>query len=122
MLNSAGKKALIRVDFNVPLDSEFQITDDTRIQAAVPTIKKVLADGGAAILMSHLGRPQKKKLEDGSIDVQKFTLRHIVAHLSAVLGIDVKFSPDTVGPKAKTLAESLQPGEVMLLENTRFAA
>jgi phosphoglycerate kinase len=122
MLNSAGKKALIRVDFNVPLDSEFQITDDTRIQAAVPTIKKVLADGGAAILMSHLGRPQKKKLEDGSIDVQKFTLRHIVAHLSAVLGVDVKFSPDTVGPKAKALAESLQPGEVMLLENTRFAA
>lgn len=122
MLNAAGKKALIRVDFNVPLDSEFQITDDTRIQAAVPTIKKVLADGGAAILMSHLGRPQKKKLEDGSIDVQKFTLRHIVAHLSAVLGVDVKFSPDTVGPKAKASAENLQPGEVMLLENTRFAA
>ncbi len=122
MLNSAGKKALIRVDFNVPLDSEYNITDDTRILAAVPTIKKVLADGGAAILMSHLGRPLKEKLADGSIDVQKFTLRHIVPHLSEVLGVEVRFCPETVGPKARALAESLQPGEVMMLENTRFAA
>ena len=121
MLNSAGKRALIRVDFNVPLDSEYNITDDTRILAAVPTIKKVLADGGSAILMSHLGRPLKEKLADGSLDVQKFTLRHIVPHLSEVLGVDVRFCPETVGPKARALAESLQPGDVMLLENTRFA-
>ncbi|WP_367390045.1 phosphoglycerate kinase [Lewinella sp. LCG006] len=122
MLNAAGKRALIRVDFNVPLDSEYNITDDTRILAAVPTIKKVLADGGSAILMSHLGRPLKEKLPDGSLDVQKFTLRHIVPHLSEVLGVDVRFCPETVGPKARALAESLQPGDVILLENTRFAA
>lgn len=122
MLNTAGKKVLLRVDFNVPLDDAYNITDDTRIQAAVPTIEQVIKDGGIAILMSHLGRPQKKKREDGSIDVEKFTLRHIVPHLSEVLGVTVRFCPETVGPKAKTLIESLEPGDVILLENTRFHA
>ncbi|MEM1216290.1 MAG: phosphoglycerate kinase [Bacteroidota bacterium] len=120
MLHTAGKKALIRVDFNVPLDANHQITDDNRIRAAAPTIKQVLAEGGAAILMSHLGRPQKKKKEDGSIDVDKFTLRHIVAQLSSVLGVDVQFCSETVGEKAQKMAAALQAGEVLLLENTRF--
>jgi len=121
MINTQGKKALIRVDFNVPLDQNFNITDDTRIRAAAPTIKQVLADGGAAILMSHLGRPQKKKKEDGSIDVEKFTLRHIVDHVSEVLGVPVKFASDTVGPEAQAMAAALQAGEVLLVENTRFS-
>lgn len=122
MIDFAGKKVLIRVDFNVPLDEQYNITDDTRIRAAAPTIKRILAEGGAAILMSHLGRPQKKKKEDGSINVEKFTLRHIVAHLSTVLGVPVKFSEYTIGPEAETMAASLQAGEVLLLENTRFHA
>jgi phosphoglycerate kinase len=114
------KKALIRVDFNVPLNGEFEITDDTRIRAALPTIKKVLADGGAVILMSHLGRPTKKLLADGTIDRDKFTLRHLLEHLSASLGIEVKFAADCVGEVAETAASALQPGEVLLLENLRF--
>jgi phosphoglycerate kinase len=122
MLNTTGKKVLLRVDFNVPLDDAYNITDDTRIQAAVPTIKQVIKDGGIGILMSHLGRPQKKKLDDGSIDVEKFTLRHIIPHLSEVLGVTVRFCPETVGPKARTLIDSLKPGDVVLLENTRFHA
>ena len=80
-----NKKVLLRVDFNVPLDDKFKVTDDTRIQGALPTIKHILKEGGAAIIMSHLGRPQKKKKKDGSIDVEKFTLRHIVPHLSKQL-------------------------------------
>ncbi len=120
-LDVAGKKVLIRVDFNVPLNSDFEVTDDTRIQGALPTIKKVLEDGAAVILMSHLGRPQKKKKEDGSIDVEKFSLKHIVPYLSKVLDRDVKFASDTVGPEAKSLSAALKPGEVLLLENTRFS-
>ena len=120
-LDVAGKKVLIRVDFNVPLNSDFEVTDDTRIQGALPTIKKVLEDGAAVILMSHLGRPQKKKKEDGSIDTEKFSLRHIVPYLSKVLDREVKFASDTVGPEAKSLSTALQPGEVLLLENTRFS-
>ncbi|PSR11339.1 MAG: phosphoglycerate kinase [Bacteroidetes bacterium] len=116
MINAAGKKVLIRVDFNVPLDAQFHITDDNRIQAAVPTIKKVLADGGAAILMSHLGRPRKK---DGTLDLD-CTLRHIVPHLSEVLGVPVQFCPEPVGPQATKMAADLKMGEVLLLENTRF--
>ena len=111
--NFAGKKALVRVDFNVPLDGEFAITDDTRITAALPTVKKILADGGSAILMSHLGRPK------GGPE-PKYSLSRLVAHLSSLLGLPVKFADDCVGPSAVDLAASLQPGEVLLLENLRF--
>ncbi len=121
MLNFHNKKALVRVDFNVPLDSEFNITDDTRMRAAIPTIKKILEDGGAVVLMSHLGRPQKKRKEDGSIDVDKFTLKHLTRHLSDLLGgVSVKFCPETVGEKAEQMVKNLGFGEVLLLENTRF--
>ncbi len=108
-----GKKTLIRVDFNVPLDDEFKITDDSRMRAAVPTIKKVLEKGGSAILMSHLGRP-KGKVQD------KFSMKHIVAHLEELLGKSVKFAPDCIGAETKKTAASLKPGEVLLLENLRF--
>ncbi len=111
--NFAGKKAIIRVDFNVPLNDKFEITDDTRIRAAVPTIKKVLADGGAVILMSHLGRPKGEAKDE-------FSLKHIVAHLSATLGVDVKFAPDCIGDEVKAMAAELKAGEVLLLENLRF--
>lgn len=115
-LNFSGKKALVRVDFNVPLDKDYTITDDTRMTAAVPTIKKILDDGGAAILMSHLGRP-KGGAED------KFSLRHLVNHLSELLGgTPVHFASDCVGPEAEEKASSLPMGEVLLLENTRFHA
>jgi phosphoglycerate kinase len=120
-LDLKGKKALVRVDFNVPLDKEsFAITDDTRIRAALPTIRHLLAEGAAVILMSHLGRPLKKKKEDGSIDRESFTLAHLVDHLSQELGRTVQFCPETVGEKARSMAAALQPGEVLLLENTRF--
>lgn len=111
--NFKGKRALIRVDFNVPLDKEYNITDDTRIRAAIPTINKVLADGGAVILMSHLGRP-KDMPED------KYSLKHIVAHVSGLLNRPVQFAVDCIGADAKTIAANLQPGEVLLLENLRF--
>ena len=109
----SGKKALIRVDFNVPLNDDFQVTDDTRIRAAAPTIQKVLADGGSVILMSHLGRP-KEGPED------KFSLRHIVYKVAEVLGTEVAFATDCVGEPAETAAAALQPGQVLLLENLRF--
>ena len=116
------KKALVRVDFNVPLDKKtFEITDDTRIRAALPTIKKILKDGGAAILMSHLGRPQKKIKEDGSIDVEKFTLQHVVAHVAKLLGTKVHFCPETVGATAEKMVQELPFGEVLIVENTRFS-
>jgi phosphoglycerate kinase len=108
-----GKKALVRVDFNVPLNENYEITDDTRIRAAVPTIRKILTDGGAAILMSHLGRPKAGPEE-------RYSLRHLVAPLSDVFGTDVKFVNDCVGPEAEAAAQSLQPGEILLLENLRF--
>ena len=107
------KKALIRVDFNVPLDDEFKITDDKRIRAALPTISKILKDGGAVILMSHLGRPK-----DGPTD--KFSLKHILADLSALIGVEVKFADDCIGESAVSQAAALKPGEVLLLENLRF--
>lgn len=109
----SGLRALIRVDFNVPLNSALDITDDTRIRAAIPTIKKVLADGGSVILMSHLGRP-KNGPED------KFSLRHILTHLSTLLGIPVAFADDCIGIDAQTQAAALKAGEVLLLENLRF--
>ncbi len=115
-----GKKVLIRVDFNVPLNSQYEVTDDTRIRGALPTIKKVMEDGGATILMSHLGRPMKKLKDDGSIDVEKFTLKHVVSRLSGLLGQEVKFCEETVGEKASRMVDELAPGEVLLLENTRF--
>jgi len=108
-----GKKALIRVDFNVPLDANFNVTDDTRITSAVPTIKKILSDGGAVILMSHLGRP-KSGPED------KFSLKHIVADLNNALGLSVTFVGDCIGDEVAEAAAALNPGDVLLLENLRF--
>jgi phosphoglycerate kinase len=110
--NFSGKKAIIRVDFNVPLNDQFEITDDTRIRAALPTIKKVLEGNGSAILMSHLGRPKGKD--------EKFSLKHIVAHLSKSIGVEVKFADDCIGDSAKKMAAALKPGEVLLLENLRY--
>ncbi|GMQ30357.1 phosphoglycerate kinase [Algoriphagus confluentis] len=112
-LSFAGKKALVRVDFNVPLDENFAVTDDTRIQAAIPTIKKILKDGGSAILMSHLGRP-KGGPED------KYSLKHIVSAVEAALGQKIKFAGDCIGEEAVKLAAGLGSGEVLLLENLRF--
>ena len=112
-VNFSGKKALIRVDFNVPLDENFNITDDNRIQGAAPTIKKILSDGGSVVLMSHLGRPK-----DGPTD--KYSLKHIVSHLSAVLGVDVQFANDCIGEEAAEKSANLKAGEVLLLENLRF--
>ncbi|MDF2518878.1 MAG: phosphoglycerate kinase [Sphingobacterium sp.] len=112
-LNFAGKKALVRVDFNVPLDENFNITDDNRIQGAAPTIKKILNDGGSVILMSHLGRPK-----DGPTD--KYSLKHIVSHLADVLGAEVQFANDCIGNEAVEKAAALQAGQVLLLENLRF--
>ena len=111
--NFKGEKALIRVDFNVPLDDNFIITDDTRMSAAVPTIKKVLSDGGSVILMSHFGRP-KGGPED------KFSLKHLLPHLEQLLGVPVKFAEDSMGTIATNAANDLKPGEVLLLENLRF--
>ena len=119
-MNFQNKKVLIRVDFNVPLNANYEITDDTRIQAALPTITKVLENGNAVILMSHLGRPLKKLNDDGSINVEKFTLKHLVSYLSKVLDREVKFADDCGGEESKVLADNLQAGEVLLLENTRF--
>lgn len=115
-----GAKVLVRVDFNVPLNSDHQVTDDTRIRAAVPTIRKLLESGAAIILMSHLGRPQKKRKEDGSIDRENLTLRHIVPTLEEQVGVEVKFVADTVGEEAQKAVAELEPGEILLLENTRF--
>jgi len=111
--NFKGKKALVRVDFNVPLNALFTITDDTRMRAALPTINKILEDGGGVILMSHLGRPKDAPEE-------KYSLRHIVAHLSGLLGRPVTFAADCIGAAAKEGARNLKSGEVLLLENLRF--
>lgn len=111
--NFKNKKALIRVDFNVPLDENFNVTDTNRIEAAKPTIIKVLEDGGSAILMSHYGRPEGKRNEDMS-------LKHILDTASEILGIQLKFVDDCIGPEAEKAAASLKPGEVLLLENLRF--
>ena len=108
----AGKKAIVRVDFNVPLNENFEITDDTRIRRAMPTLKKVLEKGGSVIIMSHLGRPKK-------VD-PKFSLKHIVAHVSECLGVPVQFAEDC--QKAQEQAAALKPGEALLLENLRYYA
>ncbi|MGC8824485.1 MAG: phosphoglycerate kinase [Bacteroidales bacterium] len=112
--NFKGKRAIIRVDFNVPLDKQtFVVTDDTRIRGAIPTIKKVLNDGGSVILMSHLGRPDGKPQE-------KYSLKHIVSTVEKHLGVPVRFVGDCMGEEAKQVCASLQPGQVVLLENLRF--
>ena len=110
--NFENKKALIRVDFNVPLDENHQVTDTTRIEAAKPTILKVLEDGGSAILMSHLGRPKNNEPE--------FSLKHIVAKVSEIIGVQVKFVENCVGAAAEKAAAELEPGEILLLENLRY--
>lgn len=112
--NFKNQKALIRVDFNVPLNDKFEITDTNRIEAAKASIVKILKDGGSAILMSHLGRPKGKQDE--------FSLRHIVGKTSEILGVPVKFASDCIGKTAEDAAASLQPGEILLLENLRFYA
>ena len=112
--NFKNKKAVIRVDFNVPLDENFHVTDTTRIEAAKPTIDKIIADGGSVILMSHLGRPNGVE--------EKYSLQHIVKTASEILGTEVLFASDCVGEIAEKAAENLQPGQVLLLENLRFYA
>lgn len=109
----AGKKALIRVDFNVPLNATFEITDTTRIDEALPTIKKILAEGGSAILMSHLGRPKEGPAE-------KYSLKHLTHYLSRSLNVNVHFASDCIGEPAESAAAELKAGEVLLLENLRF--
>ncbi len=111
-VNFKNTKALIRVDFNVPLNDQFEVTDSTRIVSAKPTILKVLEDGGSCILMSHLGRPKSQESE--------FSLRHIVSTLETVLGVSVLFSGDCIGEDAQKASEDLQPGQVLLLENLRY--
>ena len=111
----SGKRAIIRVDFNVPLNAEGKVTDDTRIRAAIPTIKKVLAGGGSVILMSHLGRPKKNP-------EPKYSLEQIIYAIEERLGVKVQFAGDCMGDKAAEMAANLKPGEVMLLENLRFYA
>jgi len=111
--NFSGKKAVERVDFNVPLNEQFEVTDETRIKAAIPTIKKILKDGGSVILMSHLGRPKSGYEE-------KFSLKHVLPALNKHLGMEAKFADDCLGDSAKKMSEALKPGEVLLLENLRF--
>lgn len=112
--NFAGKRAFVRVDFNVPLDENFNITDDNRIRAALPTLKKILGDGGSIVIGSHLGRPK------GPTD--KFSLKHIIGHVSELLGVDVQFADDCMSDDAAQKAAALKPGEVLMLENLRFYA
>lgn len=119
-LSFHGKKVLVRVDFNVPLDANHRITDDTRMRAALPTIRMILDQGGAVILMSHLGRPLKKKRPDGTLDVEAFTLRHLVEHLKEITHASVHFADDCIGTTAASAAQALLPGDILLLENTRF--
>lgn len=112
--NFSGQRALVRVDFNVPLNDRFEITDDTRITAAVPTIKKIIEDGGMAILMSHFGRPKSGPEE-------KYSLKHLVQPLASLLGVDkVSFADDCIGAQAFSAKDAMKPGDVLLLENLRF--
>jgi phosphoglycerate kinase len=113
--NFSGKKAFVRVDFNVPVDEHFNITDDTRIRAALPTLKKILADGGSLIIASHMGRPKKNP-------DPKFSLKVVVDHVSKLLGTEVIFADDCMGEKTAAAVQALQPGQALLLENLRFYA
>jgi len=117
--NFSGKKALVRVDFNVPI-KEGKITDDTRIKAALPTIKKILNDGGSVILMSHLGRPAKDMAKKPHLTLADFSLESVAKHLASLLGKDVQFAQDAIGEEAETKAEALKPGEILLLNNLRY--
>jgi phosphoglycerate kinase len=121
-LDVSGKKVLVRVDFNVPLDAEKNVTDDTRISKATPTIQYLLENGAAIILMSHLGRPQKKLNEDGTVNREKFSLAPIVPTLEDYVGCQVQFVSDTIGEEAKAAINALETGQILLLENTRFYA
>lgn len=112
--NFTNIRAIVRVDFNVPLNNSFEITDDTRIRAAIPTLKKVLEKGGSLIIMSHLGRPKGPN--------EKFSLKHIIPTIEEKLGVKIKFAPDCMGKEAQELSATLKPGEVLLLENLRFYA
>jgi phosphoglycerate kinase len=114
-LNLKGKKVLVRVDFNVPMTSDLKVSDDKRIVESLPTIKKILADGGSVILMSHLGRPKGKPTPE-------FSLKPVAAHLGMLLGKSVKFAEDCIGKPARAAVDALKPGEVLLLENLRFHA
>lgn len=111
--NFSGKRALIRVDFNVPLDKSFTVTDDNRIRSTIPTLKKILKDGGSLVLMSHLGRPKEGPEE-------KYSLKHTLQTTEQLLGVPVKFGGDCIGAEAYTLSAALKPGEVLILENLRF--
>jgi phosphoglycerate kinase len=111
--NFSGHRALIRVDFNVPLNEKYEVTDDTRIRAAVPTIKKILSDGGSVVLMSHLGRPKEGPAE-------KYSLKHLVGPLTKTFGKEVKFAADCIGKEAYVMSAALKPGDILLLENLRF--
>ena len=111
--NFSGKKTLVRVDFNVPLNDKYEITDDTRLKAVIPTVNKIIKDGGSAILMSHLGRPK-----DGP--VEKYSLKHLIPYLNKTFNTQVKFASDCIGTDAKKLAADLKPKEILLLENLRF--
>src|SRR6185436_20109049 len=112
-INFKSKRALIRVDFNVPLDKSFNVTDDNRIRATIPTIKKILSDGGSCVLMSHLGRPKEGPEE-------KYSLKHTIKTTEQLLGAKVKFAGDCIGAEANQLSSALKPGDVLLLENLRF--
>ena len=107
------KRAIVRVDFNVPLNADFEVTDNTRIKGALPTINKIIGDGGSAILMSHLGRPKQGPEE-------KFSLKHVVSYLTDNLGVEVQFSADCIGAEAEEQSTALKAGEVLVLENLRF--
>ncbi len=108
-----GKKAIMRVDFNVPLNDQFEVSDDTRIRAAAPSINKILQEGGSVILMSHLGRPKEGPEE-------KFSLKHVIPYLSEILGTEIKFATDCIGSETLEMKKALKPGEILLLENLRF--
>src|ERR1700759_2528923 len=117
--NFANQKALIRVDFNVPI-KDGTITDDTRIRAPLPTIKKILADGGSVVLMSHWGRPLKDIEKKPNLTLAAFSLKPVVPYLSKLLGTDVQFSDDCISDDAFEKAKALKPGQVLLLENLRY--
>ena len=121
-LDVNGKTVLVRVDFNVPLDGDGNITDDTRVRGAVPTIESLLDRRAAVVLMSHLGRPQKKKREDGSVDRENFSVKPAAVRLGELLDAAVKTADDVGGPDSREKAANLRPGEVLLIENTRFEA